>query len=164
MIQLFCSDKNFHSFSDSFPLLVITECWVEAFPVLYSRSLMNIYFTYSRVYMLNPPSSFIHFLPSPTYTHLSPSAMVSLLSKSRSLGFGYTFFCSYAFCKYFLPICGLPVHFEWHLLRLQHLFPCIIQLLRWPTFLGSWPPSCVVIASSTAPLSLFLCGPPLTTA
>ena len=35
-------------FSDSFPLWVITRCWVEL-PVLYHRSLLVIYFIYSNV-------------------------------------------------------------------------------------------------------------------
>ena len=43
------------SFSDSFSIEVITECWVE-FPALYSRPLLGIYFIYSSVYMLIPNS------------------------------------------------------------------------------------------------------------
>ena len=46
-----------HSFSDSFPIEVITEYWVE-FPVLYSRSLLIICFIYSSIYMLIPNSLF----------------------------------------------------------------------------------------------------------
>ena len=41
-----------HSFLDSFPIQAITEYWVE-FPVLYSRSLIVIYFIYTSVY-INP--------------------------------------------------------------------------------------------------------------
>ena len=37
-----------HYFSYSFPIQVFTKYWVE-FPVLYSRSLLVIYFTYSNV-------------------------------------------------------------------------------------------------------------------
>ena len=44
-----------HSFSDSFPIWFITECWVE-FPVLYSRSLLVICFIYCSVCMLIPSS------------------------------------------------------------------------------------------------------------
>ena len=47
-----------HSFLDSFPIYVIAEYWVE-FPVLYSRSLLVIYFIYSSVYMSIPISQFI---------------------------------------------------------------------------------------------------------
>ena len=47
-----------YSLLDSFPIQVITEYWVE-FPVLYSRSLLVIYFTYSSVYMSVPISKFI---------------------------------------------------------------------------------------------------------
>ena len=39
-----------HSFLDSFPIKAITEYWVE-FPVLYSMSLLVIYFIYSSVYI-----------------------------------------------------------------------------------------------------------------
>ena len=46
---------HIHSFSDSFPVWVITEYWVE-FPVLCSRSLLIIYFTYSGIYLLIPNS------------------------------------------------------------------------------------------------------------
>jgi len=41
------------SFSDYCPLWVITEYRVE-FPVLYSRSLLMIYFIHSNVYILTP--------------------------------------------------------------------------------------------------------------
>ena len=44
-----------YCFSDSSPIYVITEYWVE-FPVLYSSSLLVIYFIYSSVYMLIPTS------------------------------------------------------------------------------------------------------------
>ena len=44
-----------HSFSDSFPVQVITGYGVE-FPVLCSRSLLITCFIYSRVYMLIPNS------------------------------------------------------------------------------------------------------------
>ena len=37
-------------FFDSFPIWVIAEYWVE-FPVLYSRSLLVMYFTYSSMYI-----------------------------------------------------------------------------------------------------------------
>ena len=40
-----------YSFSDSFPLQFITRYWIW-FPVLYSRSLLFIYFIYSSVYLL----------------------------------------------------------------------------------------------------------------
>ena len=52
------------SFSDTFPIQVITEYWVE-FPVLYPRSLFAIYFIYSCVYMLIPNSWFV------SHPHLS---------------------------------------------------------------------------------------------
>ena len=39
--------------SDSFPISVITEYWVD-FPVLHSRSMLLIYFINSIVYMLIP--------------------------------------------------------------------------------------------------------------
>ena len=38
-----------HSLSDSFPIWVITEGWVE-FPVLYSKSLLVICFIFSRIF------------------------------------------------------------------------------------------------------------------
>ena len=41
------------SFSDSFPLQFITRHWI-GFPVLYSRSLLSIYFIHSSVFLLNP--------------------------------------------------------------------------------------------------------------
>ena len=41
--------------SDSFPIQLITEYWVE-FPELYSRSLWIIYFIHGSVYMLLPNS------------------------------------------------------------------------------------------------------------
>ena len=44
-----------HSFSDSCPIQVITEYWVE-FPVLYSRSLLIIYLVYTSLYVLIPTS------------------------------------------------------------------------------------------------------------
>ena len=44
-----------YSFSNSFPLWVITQYWVE-FPVLYSRSLLVICFLHSSAYMLIPNS------------------------------------------------------------------------------------------------------------
>ena len=43
------TDTYNHSFSDFFPIQIITEYWIE-FPVLYSTSLLIIYFTYSSVY------------------------------------------------------------------------------------------------------------------
>ena len=53
-----------HSFLDSFPIEAITEYWVE-FPVLYSMSLLVIYFIFSSVYYVIPnlpiyPSSVIN--------------------------------------------------------------------------------------------------------
>ena len=39
-----------HPFKNSFPIWVITECWAD-FLVLYSRSLLVIYFNYSSMYM-----------------------------------------------------------------------------------------------------------------
>ena len=56
-----------YSFSDSFPIEVITEYWVE-FPMLYSRSLLVIYFIYSSVYILIPNSQFIPTSPPLTST------------------------------------------------------------------------------------------------
>ena len=56
-----------HSFLGSFPIYVITEYWVE-FPVLYSRSLLVIYFIYSSVYMSIPISRFI---PPPQSSELN---------------------------------------------------------------------------------------------
>ena len=50
-----------YSFSDSFPSQ-ITRCWVE-FPVLYSRSLLFICFTYGSVYLSANPKLPIY--PSP---------------------------------------------------------------------------------------------------
>ena len=57
-----------HSFLDSFPIQVITEYWVE-FPVLYSRSLLVVYFIYSSGYMSIPISQFIPVPPSPLGNH-----------------------------------------------------------------------------------------------
>ena len=64
-------------FLDYFPILVITEYWIE-FPVLYSKSLLVIYFIYSSVYMSIPISQFI---PSPP----SPLANTRLFSTSVTL-------------------------------------------------------------------------------
>ena len=47
-----------HSFVDSFPIEVIMENW-DDFPVLYSRSLLVIYFIPSSMYMSAPISQFI---------------------------------------------------------------------------------------------------------
>ena len=69
---------HIHSFSDSFPIQVITEYWVE-FPVLYSRSLLIIYFIYNSVYLLIPNSQFI----PPSY--VSPLVSINLFSMSVSL-------------------------------------------------------------------------------
>ena len=44
--QLNCAVTCIYSFSDSFPIQVITEYLVE-FSVLYNRSLLMIYFIYS---------------------------------------------------------------------------------------------------------------------
>ena len=44
VIQLY---TYMYPFSDSFPIEVITEYWVE-FPVLYNRSLLIIYFMYNQ--------------------------------------------------------------------------------------------------------------------
>ena len=53
-----------YAFSCSFPLQFITRYWVY-FPMLYSRFLLCIFFTYSSVYLLFPNSQFIPpFLPS----------------------------------------------------------------------------------------------------
>ena len=52
------------SFLDSIPVEVTTEYWVE-FPVLYSRSLLVIYFTYSSVDMYIPIPQFNPHLFSP---------------------------------------------------------------------------------------------------
>ena len=83
-VSLRCTAKWFgytytyiHSFLDSFPIQVITEYWVE-FPVLYSRSLIVIYFIYGSVYMSIPISQFI---PPP----LSLLVTISLFSTSVTL-------------------------------------------------------------------------------
>ena len=55
---IYCTYTYIHSFLDSFHMLAITQYWVE-FPVLYSRSLLVIYFIYSSVYMSVPVSQFI---------------------------------------------------------------------------------------------------------
>ena len=49
------TDTHIHSFLDSFPIQAIAEYWVE-FPVLYSMSLLVIYFIYSGVFMSIPIS------------------------------------------------------------------------------------------------------------
>ena len=72
-----------HSFPVSFPIQIISECWVE-FPVLYSRSFLIIHFIYSSVYMLIPNS---YFIPPP---HVSPLVTISLFLRSMSL---------FLFCK-----------------------------------------------------------------
>ena len=50
-----------HSSSDSFPIWVISEYWV-VFPVLYSRSLLFVYFLCSTVCVLIPSSSYIPYM------------------------------------------------------------------------------------------------------
>ena len=63
-----CMCEYINSFSDSFPMRVIMQCWAE-FSVWCSRSLLNICFIYNSVFMLiqNP-------YPSP---HLFPFIMIS---------------------------------------------------------------------------------------
>ena len=51
-----------HSFLDSFPIQVITEYW-EEFPVLYSRSLLVIYFIYSSVCICQSQSPNLSLFP-----------------------------------------------------------------------------------------------------
>ena len=60
-----------HFFLDSFSTPVIAEYW-EDFPVLYSRSLLVIYFIYSSVYVTIPVSQFIppFFPPNPITINL----------------------------------------------------------------------------------------------
>lgn len=63
-----------YSFSDSFPIYVITEYWGE-FPVLSSRSLLPVYFIRSSLCMLIPSSwSIISLLP-----HISPLVTMFVL-------------------------------------------------------------------------------------
>ena len=65
-----------YSFSDSFPIQVITEYWIE-FLVLYSRSLLIIYYIYQCIYV--NPNLLIY--PTPC---LSSLVTISLFSKSVS--------------------------------------------------------------------------------
>ena len=58
MNQLYVYIYLLFFFYDSFSIKVIAEYWPE-FLVLYSRSLLVIYFTYSSVYMSIPVSQFI---------------------------------------------------------------------------------------------------------
>ena len=66
----------------SFPLEFITRYWIY-FPVLYSKSLLFIYFIYGNVHLLIPYSQFI---PTPPF----PLVTISLFSMSVSL---------FLFCK-----------------------------------------------------------------
>ena len=59
---------HIHSFSDSFPILVITEYWI-GFTMVYSRYFLAIYFIYSSSYMLIPTSWFIPPLTFPLWYH-----------------------------------------------------------------------------------------------
>ena len=74
-----------YSFSDSFPIYIITEYWVE-FPVLTSRSLLAIYFICSSLCMLIQSSWFIISL----FPHISSLVTISLFLKFVSL---------FLFCK-----------------------------------------------------------------
>ena len=71
-------------FFSFFPIQVITRCWIQ-FPILYSRSLLFIYFIYSNMYPLIPNFQFISLL-------LSFLATISSFSMSMSLFHVYHFF------------------------------------------------------------------------
>ena len=83
-VNFSCTVKQFsyaythtHSFSNSFPIQVFTEYWVE-FPVLYCRCLLTIHFIYKNVHCQSKPP--IHsFLPP------FPLVTISLFLKSVSL-------------------------------------------------------------------------------
>ena len=49
-------------FSYSFPLWIVTECWIQ-FPVLYSRTLLLILSVYNRLHLLIPNSQSFSPLP-----------------------------------------------------------------------------------------------------
>ena len=96
---------------DCFPIQAITE-YRDEFPVLYSRSLLVIYFIDSRVYMsvpisqLNPPPR----LPSPPQCLLSNQGLTVCLQLRKVLS-------SYAFCIIpFLLLCLFFLHQGWSLL------------------------------------------------
>ena len=69
-----------HSLLDSFPIQAITEYWVE-FPVLYSRSLLVIYFIYSSVYVSIRISQFIPPFPPATISLFSTSVTLFVFCK-----------------------------------------------------------------------------------
>ena len=73
-----CASTRVYSFSDSIPISIITESWVE-FHELCRRSLLIIYFKCVSVYLLIPTSCFIIPL------HLSPLVTSGLSSKSISM-------------------------------------------------------------------------------
>ena len=80
-----------YSFSNSFPISVITEYWAE-FPVLYSRSLLVMYFIDSSVCMLILKLQSCLFeanfgnpcLPLPTCQGLNGRLMVTVKTEGRS--------------------------------------------------------------------------------
>ena len=71
-----------HSFPDFFPMMVITEYWVE-FPVLYNRSLLSLLYIVVCICQSQTPNL---SCPSP----LSPLVIINLFSESVSL---------FLFCK-----------------------------------------------------------------
>ena len=84
-VQQSNSVKHLYTLSDSLPFCVITMYWTQ-FLVLYSRSLLFIYFMYRSVYLFISNSLFT-LPPTPT---LSPLETRSLFSMSLSL---------FLFCK-----------------------------------------------------------------
>ena len=73
------TSTHIHSFSDSFPIEVITEYWVD-FPVLYSRSLSANHPFHIQCYAFANPRLPIYHSP-----HLSSLVTISLFSKFASL-------------------------------------------------------------------------------
>ena len=121
------------SFLDSFPIQFIIEYWGD-FPVLHSRPLLLIYFIYSSVYMLIPPSycmprgPYISSLVAISWVNFSWIYIwhTTVLTPSQHLLVSIRS----PFSKVLInTVCTLPHHFWWRQTPKGNRRPCVWRQL-----------------------------------